>query len=375
MKKIFWGIQSLVGIGGTETVSIKLMNLLSDYYEIHLISTAKIDEKISYKLDKRIVIHSLNIPLEVIRFDETFLKNNKDHKFFKNIALIHKVIKYFIFKRNKIRKSIKNMMDVDSFYIGSAIDSYMYAPKIKNVFYHFHFDAKRYFGFINKVVFKLSTKPRKIIFLAKSIEEEVLKKRKKLINKTTYIYNPIRFSSVYSNEYHNNSLIFVGRFSEQKNPLFALKIAKILHDKDFNFSFKMYGEGHYLDEMNKFKDDYNLTEVKIINHHVVSQNDYLNSDLLVFTSIYEGFPLVIGEANSASLPVISTNWHGTINESIDNGKSGWIIDSNDPNVFADMIIRILNNKSKLIETKKNAYEFSKRLDDKNIVRKWVDLLK
>ena len=64
-------------------------------------------------------------------------------------------------------------MDCDSIYIGSALDSYLFAPKKVKVFYHFHFDEKQYFSFANRFGFCFSRKPDKTIFLAKSIEEKV----------------------------------------------------------------------------------------------------------------------------------------------------------------------------------------------------------
>lgn len=375
MKKIFWGIQSLNGLGGTETVSIKLMNLLAGYFEIHLICSAKIEGDISYKIDPRIIVHSLNIPLKVLRFDETFLELKKSHHFLKILKLFHQELYEFFYTKNKKRKYIKSLMDSNSIYIGSALDSYLFAPKKVKVFYHFHFDAKQYFSFANRFGFCFSRKPDKTIFLAKSIEEKVLKKKKELLGKTTYIYNPIKFRPIFSDKLNNNSLIFVGRFSKQKDPMFALKIAKNLHDKNFKFSLKMYGEGNFYNEMVEFKNKNKLDEVEIILHHIVTQDDFVSSDLLLFTSIYEGFPLVIGEANASSCPVISTNWYGTINESIINKTNGFILDSKNEEDYGNKIIEVLTNKEELIKLKKSSFEYSKRLDDEAILKEWLDILK
>lgn len=79
-----------------------------------------------------------------------------------------------------------------------------------------------------------------------------------------------------------------------------------------------------------------------------STNDiksFLNSsDLLVLTSKIEGFPLVILEAFSASLPVISSNVGG-INEQIDQNINGYLYESNNHIELANYLIQLINNES------------------------------
>lgn len=72
---------------------------------------------------------------------------------------------------------------------------------------------------------------------------------------------------------------------------------------------------------------------------------YLNSaHLLVMTSHIEGFPLVILEAFSAGLPVISTNVGG-ISEQISHGVNGFLFDDNDKDQLALLLYQIINNQS------------------------------
>lgn len=72
---------------------------------------------------------------------------------------------------------------------------------------------------------------------------------------------------------------------------------------------------------------------------------YLNSaNLLVMTSHIEGFPLVILEAFSAGLPVISSNVGG-IGEQITNGVNGFLFDDNDKDQLALLLYQIINSQS------------------------------
>jgi hypothetical protein len=69
MKKLFWCIQQLDRFGGTETVSVQLMNLLCPYYDITLVCTSKLEGEVVYDLDPRLKVVYLDVPSEVGRFD------------------------------------------------------------------------------------------------------------------------------------------------------------------------------------------------------------------------------------------------------------------------------------------------------------------
>lgn len=370
MKKIFWAIQNLDCIGGTETVSIQLMNLLCDTYEIHLICTSKQEGKSAYFIDPRIQIHNLEIPSEVGRFDQCWaVYDGKGRR-----RLLKETLSSYVFHRNKTRKLIASWIDEDSIYIGSALDSYLLAPKHKHVYYHFHFDPENYLACPMQMVFRHCSKPEKIIFLAKHVKEEVLKKKKKLSAKATYIYNPAKFQPQKDIAFHGGKILFVGRFTEQKDPMLALEIAKLLHEDSVSFHLTMYGEGHLEQAMREFVQSNRLSEVSIITGHSTTQEDYFASDFLLCTSTYEGWCLVKAEANACSRPVMTTHWDGPVEEVFDEKTDGWLMPSRDPKEFAKKIKEILSNPDQLLLQQEKAFEGSKRISNESIKKAWVDLL-
>ncbi len=375
MKKIFWGLQNLNLIGGTETVSVQLMNMLAPYYEIHLIVLSKIEGEINYHLDPRIKIIELNVPTRVGRFDQFYAQYKKERNWKEMLGLFKDTLDAFVFHRGKTRKMIASLMDDDSIYIGDALDSYLNAPKKGHVYFHFHFNEKEFFAPANRLGFFFSRKPEKFIFLTDSTREKVCKKKPRLKNKSVSIYNPTRFPSTLDLSYHGNSILFVGRFSEQKDPLFALEIAKSLHERSFPFKMKMYGEGHLEGAMRDFIKAHSLNEVEIIVGHPIKQEDFLNSDLILCTSRFEGFYLVKGEANACSRPVITTRWEGPIDEIFSAETDGWIINEKDPSLFAEKIIQVLTDEKLLMDAKKKAYEGSKRFSEEMILSKWREIFK
>ncbi len=71
----------------------------------------------------------------------------------------------------------------------------------------------------------------------------------------------------------------------------------------------------------------------------------INSDLYICSSVNEAFPLVVLEAMSEGLPVISTNWGGA-SECVVDKETGFIVPVNDPVKLGEKIIELCTNEEK-----------------------------
>lgn len=373
-KKIIWCIQQLDHIGGTEQVSIDLMNSLVSFYQIVLVSTAKIDaSNIVYKLDPRIETVSLNVPSEIVRLDQSLASALSSHRYFKYLSYLFRAFYYYFIKRFSLRKKVRKLQSEGSVVISSSLDSYFYAPKKGRVIFHYHFDQNHFLSRGERFCFKIAPKPNQFIFLTKSYYEDIKSKLPKL--NATYIYNPVRFSSVKNLDYKGNSLVFVGRFSEQKDPLLALKVAKKLKDDNFPFSLKMFGEGHLKTQMEEYLISNHLEDcVSICPPSKDIKNEFLNADMLLFTSAYEGHPLVLLEARSLSRPVVLNRYNRSVDEICEDNYDSLVVDSRDENEFAKRIEETFSDLEQLKRLKANCYESSLKFSKEEIVESWKKLL-
>ena len=222
---------------------------------------------------------------------------------------------------------------------------------------------------------KMSRTPDKWIFLSKTTMDEIIQKRPDYKDISTYIYNPIRFEPKLIEEYHNNNILFAGRYADQKDPLLALNIAKELKQRNFSFKLRMFGDGPLKEDIKKYQKNNNLDDVVEINEF--SNNIYeemSKSDLLLLTSKYEGFGLVMGEANAMSIPWISSHWGNTVDEMLENSGCGIIVNSREPKDYADEIEKLLSDKDRLLKMKKASYEVSKKLSKEAIIPLWKNIL-
>jgi glycosyltransferase involved in cell wall biosynthesis len=69
----------------------------------------------------------------------------------------------------------------------------------------------------------------------------------------------------------------------------------------------------------------------------------LNSDLLVYPTYMDGFPIVLLEAMSAGCPVVTTRMVGSIPEVVVNNETGYLISDYLPERYAEALINIINN--------------------------------
>ncbi len=102
------------------------------------------------------------------------------------------------------------------------------------------------------------------------------------------------------------------------------------------------------------------------------------ADIFVFPTFNEAFPLVLLEASQFSLPVIST-FEGGIPDIVVDGKTGFLVKSQNPEMLAEKISILLNNSNLRIEMGRNAYErfinnFTIDIFEKNMLKTFNSIL-
>lgn len=120
---------------------------------------------------------------------------------------------------------------------------------------------------------------------------------------------------------------FVGRLTEQKNPIRFLKLAEEVKKSDNNdVHFIMVGDGVLREEVEAYIHEHKLEDqVKRI-PYVENTPEFIRMlDGLVLTSVYEGMPIVSIEAMCMSTPIFSTDT-GDLRRFLEKNRSGLIID-------------------------------------------------
>lgn len=166
-------------------------------------------------------------------------------------------------------------------------------------------------------------------------------------------------------------VIFVGRLDYQKRPMLMIQIWKELFHRHQDWHLDIYGEGELKEALQNVIDSQNIN---IHLHEPTSQifEAYRNSSILVVTSLYEPFGLVIPEAMSCGLPVVSFDCSYGPSSIITNGKDGFLVENDDIVTFTKRLEQLIDDSPLRLKMGVCAVETSKRFSAQQVMPKWKD---
>ncbi|MBI5540397.1 MAG: glycosyltransferase family 4 protein [Bacteroidia bacterium] len=163
---------------------------------------------------------------------------------------------------------------------------------------------------------------------------------KRLVNKNVIISNGVYLTDevIYDRKDEPFTVIFVGRFVKQKDPLTILKALRRLKKMDISFRLFLIGDGPMRKKMEKFVNK-NKLENTIFTGWVSQtevQKYYQKSHVMVTPSLAEGMSVANMEALSAGVFLIATPVSGN-KEMLSCFNNGALIDSGNYNEIANQL--------------------------------------
>jgi len=167
-------------------------------------------------------------------------------------------------------------------------------------------------------------------------------------------------------------VLFVGRFEEQKNIGELFSIWQLVHPEFPDWKLDLYGDGSLLEE---YKREVETLNINIEIHKPIAQimDIYRNSSILVMTSFYEPFGLVIPEAMSCGLPVVSYDSPYGPASIVSDGDDGYVIPMHRRQAFADRLCQLMGDEELRKEMGKRAIASSQRFSAERIMPIWKKL--
>ena len=132
------------------------------------------------------------------------------------------------------------------------------------------------------------------------------------------------------------------------------------------------GEGHLYEDLQNLIYELNVQEfVHLIGLYRNPFPFFKKAKLFLLSSDYEGFGRVLVEAMICGCPVIAHDCPVGPREVLENGKSGLLVPSNQPEVMAKAIIRTLNNTSVREQFIQRGYDRSKAFQQENLCNQYI----
>ena len=166
-------------------------------------------------------------------------------------------------------------------------------------------------------------------------------------------------------------VIWVGRFDYQKRVEVAINIWKLVVQNHPDWCLDIYGEGEMASEIIAMA----LTEKNINVHKPSAQifNCYQNSSILISTSLFEPFGLVMIEGMRCGLPIVAFDCPYGPADIITDGTNGFLVPFDNMQYFADKLCLLIEDLSLRKRMGQTAFASSKRFEADFIMPKWMAL--
>lgn len=344
---ILFIVNNLSNAGGTERVTCNLANLFSEKLG-HSITIVNRETK------KEEVFFPLNTEIKVMALGKNYLL------FYKNINKLIKELKPDVILVHNMGKlsllaSFLNIPETTSFY---TLEHGVFSSRPSWV------------KFLSKVLYK---KYKKIVTLTEHDMKSYQSFHKNVIKIPNISpYDVINLSNTYDIE--SRKVIAIGRLTYEKNFMALLKAWKILKDSYPNWYLDIYGEGEEKELLANYIAQNNLHNVTLKGSKQELIDVYQTASFLVMSSRHEGLPLVLIEAQSFGLPLISFDCPFGPKEIIENGHTGYLVEDQNIDKLSARIFELMKHDNIRSVFSQNAIKASEKYSALVILEIWKNNL-
>ena len=193
--------------------------------------------------------------------------------------------------------------------------------------------------------------------------------------KVCIIPNPSRFNKKKGvSSLDNKSIIAIGRLTFSKNFSSLIHVFSRVVKQFPDWVLDIYGDGEERENLLAEMDSLGLsTSVHLMGKCTNVQDTMLEYSVLACSSFYEGFGMVLIEAMSCGLPVVSYDCPCGPKDIIRDGKNGFLVPVGDEEAMADRICRLIEDESLRKMMGASAFERSTDYSTERICQMWEAL--
>jgi glycosyltransferase involved in cell wall biosynthesis len=260
---------------------------------------------------------------------------------------------------------------------GVAFSVYLSSDIWKNVKVvvceHGHFNMGRVLG-LHWLGAKIALKKSSAIITLTEMDSlnYIKRNRKSIIIK--HIYNPLPYKTEI--EYCNESKVIVscGTLDNIKRFDHVVEAAKRIFAVFPDWKWEIYGDGPNRSSLEKLIHDYKLEDkVFLMGYEKDKRKIYSNKAFFVLTSVFEGFGMVLTEAMSYSLPLISYDIPYGPKEIIEEGKNGMLVQAANISALVSSVEYLIQNPDVRVHFSNECKNSLPKFDIQYTSRQWLKL--
>lgn len=372
--KIVYCTDSICYLGGIQNITITKANGLAQIgHQVWIIVT---DNKYS-------PLHPVDPKVQVINLDINYFEDDWKSKFY--------VIKSILIKRKKHKKAIAKVLnDINpDVIISTGTSEKNFLPNIRlnstPIFIREIHNQKGYRllharSLFEKIMAIIGNWYDYSWNINKYDQIVVLTNEDKELNwknnsKVSVISNPVTFdTNIKTAPLTNKKIITAGRLVHQKNYKSLINAWKIVNQKHPDWQLEIWGDGALKNELSKQINTLGLNNKVLLMGYI---NDIISRMLqasgCVLSSLYEGISLVLIEAMSCGLPIVSYACQCGPKDLIEHGKNGFLCEVNDETKLAEYICSIIEDEKLRIKMGQASKKKSEEFSIEKIATQWINL--
>lgn len=190
------------------------------------------------------------------------------------------------------------------------------------------------------------------------------------------IPNASLFMSERYSDLSTKRVIAVGRLDYQKGFDRLIKAWDIIsHTGRFHdWRLDIYGQGEWYEMLQAMIEERGLNNSVALNKPTNNiGEEYVNSSLIVMSSNYEGFGMVLVEAMSCGVPAVAFDCQCGPKDIVRHGERGLIVENGDIEGLADAMMKIMGDEGLRKRMGENAKRVVETYSEERVMGLWVNL--
>lgn len=174
----------------------------------------------------------------------------------------------------------------------------------------------------------------------------------------------------------NKRVIAVGRLDYQKGFDRLIEAWELIQrtEKFADWQLDIFGQGEWREMLQHMIDEKGLQDTARINPPTNAiMNEYAQSSLLVMSSHYEGFGMVLVEAMSCGVPVVSFDCKCGPKDIIQHGINGLLVHEGDVKALAEAMVEVMTDEVYRKMLSRNAKKVVDTYSEEAVMKQWIRL--
>ncbi|MBJ9704899.1 glycosyltransferase family 4 protein [Acinetobacter calcoaceticus] len=338
--KILFIINSLKSKSGSERVAVELANKMSaiENYDITLLNRESTKNNTAYPVADSVDV--VNLSGSLFQFYKKLKKHISTLNY--DVVVVHNMGKLSLLCA--------------------------FVPNIKKlvVLEHVSFISRpQKIQFLSKLFYR---KIDQVVTLTQNDKEQFDKFHSNVI----VIPNFSPFPIVPEPQYSNKQIVTIGRLTDQKNYIHLLQAWQKIYQAIPNWHLNIYGEGEHKKMLHDYIEQHDLENVSLKGSTSNVKQVYEESSFFVMSSKYEGLPMVLIEAQSFGLPIVSYNCPYGPSDVIKENQNGLLVEDQNIDKLAEAILKLASSPDLLERFSQESLLNAEKYQPEQILKIWIE---